>query len=95
MSRGWGKLGLHAGGFENPSEPDAVADVCLILEGAYPFIVGGVSHWTHALIRQLPDLKFHLLTIQPSGADLQPRDKPNVLTRNNDPTTPALSLTKN
>ena len=73
MSRGWGQLGLDAGGVARPPKPDEPADICLILEGAYPFIVGGVSHWTHALIRQLPDLTFHLLTIQPMGADLQPR----------------------
>ena len=39
---------------------DEIADVCLILEGTYPFVTGGVSSWTHQLIVHLPDVKFHL-----------------------------------
>ncbi|TVR73067.1 MAG: DUF3492 domain-containing protein [Spirochaetaceae bacterium] len=37
--------------------------VCLILEGTYPYVPGGVSAWTHELIRQLPDTEFVLLTL--------------------------------
>ena len=37
-----------------------LADVCLILEGTYPFVTGGVSSWTHQLITHLPELRFHL-----------------------------------
>jgi len=36
-------------------------DVCLILEGTYPYIVGGVSNWTHALLSGLPELDFALV----------------------------------
>ena len=39
--------------------------VCLILEGSYPFITGGVSAWTHDLIINLPDIEFSLFTISP------------------------------
>ncbi len=39
------------------------ADVCLILEGAYPHVLGGVSGWTHALIKSAPDIRFHLVSI--------------------------------
>ena len=39
--------------------------VCLILEGSYPFITGGVSAWTHDLIINLPDIDFVLFTISP------------------------------
>lgn len=39
------------------------ADICLILEGAYPYVLGGVSSWTHALIQSAPDLKFHVVCI--------------------------------
>ena len=39
------------------------ADICLILEGTYPYVAGGVSSWTHDLIRAQPDLSFHLLTL--------------------------------
>lgn len=34
-------------------------DVCLILEGTYPYVVGGVSSWVHDLIRAQGDLRFH------------------------------------
>ena len=46
------------------------ADVCIILEGTYPYIPGGVSNWAHDLISSLKDLKFHLLTIVPPNLDL-------------------------
>jgi len=39
---------------------EGVADVCLILEGTYPFVTGGVSSWTHQLITHLPEVRFHL-----------------------------------
>jgi glycosyltransferase involved in cell wall biosynthesis len=48
---------------------DPVADVCLILEGTYPFVQGGVSTWVHHLIRGLPDLTFSLLHIGASPLD--------------------------
>jgi glycosyltransferase involved in cell wall biosynthesis len=37
-----------------------VADVCLVLEGTYPYTSGGVSTWVHDLIRGLPDVRFAL-----------------------------------
>ncbi len=37
--------------------------VCLILEGTYPYVPGGVSAWTHELIRQLPEVEFVLFTL--------------------------------
>jgi len=33
-------------------------DICLILEGTYPFAIGGVSTWVHSLITGLPELSF-------------------------------------
>ena len=42
-------------------------DVCLILEGTYPFVRGGVSSWVHRLIKSLPDIQFSLLTLSPSS----------------------------
>ncbi|MBN2735755.1 MAG: GT4 family glycosyltransferase PelF [Spirochaetales bacterium] len=44
-----------------------MSDVCLILEGTYPFIRGGVSSWVHRLIKSLPDLNFTLLALSPSS----------------------------
>ncbi len=37
-----------------------MADICIILEGSYPYVTGGVSTWTHDLILSQPDLTFHL-----------------------------------
>jgi len=45
------------------------ADVCLVLEGTYPFVAGGVSAWTHQLIQAHRDLSFHLVCLMPPGAD--------------------------
>jgi glycosyltransferase involved in cell wall biosynthesis len=57
------------------------ADVCLILEGAYPFVAGGVSSWTHDLIKAHADLSFHLVAL---SADQAPKTlrfdlPPNVI----------------
>lgn len=41
------------------------ADVCLIVEGAYPYVVGGVANWLHDLILSFPDLEFALVAIKP------------------------------
>ena len=41
------------------------ADVCLVLEGTYPFVSGGVSSWVHHLTTHLPHLTFTLLHISP------------------------------
>ena len=55
------------------SQPMTRADVCLILEGTYPYITGGVSSWTHDLLQAHQDLTFHLVTLLPRDADLVPR----------------------
>ncbi|MCS7229685.1 MAG: GT4 family glycosyltransferase PelF [Candidatus Kryptonium sp.] len=36
-------------------------DVCLILEGTYPYVSGGVSKWTHALISNLKHIDFAIV----------------------------------
>ncbi len=45
------------------------ADVCIILEGSYPFVPGGVSAWTHELIKAQSHLDFHLVFLVAPGAD--------------------------
>lgn len=37
------------------------ADICLVVEGTYPYVTGGVSAWVHDLITHLPDFTFHIL----------------------------------
>lgn len=45
------------------AEPTEIADVCLVTEGTYPFVRGGVSSWIHGLITGMPEVKFALLLI--------------------------------
>jgi polysaccharide biosynthesis protein PelF len=40
-------------------------DICLILEGTYPYVSGGVSSWTHELIARQNHLTFDLVSILP------------------------------
>ncbi len=56
------------------------ADVCLVLEGTYPYISGGVSNWANDLLYAQRDLTFHLVCLMPKNAQLTPRYKvpPNV-----------------
>ena len=42
---------------------DARADICLLVEGTYPFVPGGVSSWVHDIILGHPDLKFSVVNI--------------------------------
>ncbi len=37
--------------------------ICLIAEGCYPYVVGGVSSWLHRLIQSFPSQEFVILTI--------------------------------
>ncbi len=37
--------------------------VCAIVEGAYPYVTGGVSSWLHQLIQSMPDVEFVLQVI--------------------------------
>jgi glycosyltransferase involved in cell wall biosynthesis len=47
------------------------ADVCIVVEGCYPFVSGGVSSWIDWLIRTQPDLTFHVVALSAS-ADPRP-----------------------
>ena len=37
--------------------------VCIVAEGCYPYVVGGVSGWINSLIQSFPNVEFILLTI--------------------------------
>lgn len=41
-------------------------EICLIIEGSYPYITGGVSSWVYSLINELDEVKFKLISIMPS-----------------------------
>ncbi len=45
-----------------------IADVCLLLEGTYPYVSGGVSSWVHDIIGGLPDLRFRIVSLLPNNA---------------------------
>jgi glycosyltransferase involved in cell wall biosynthesis len=48
------------------------ADICLLLEGTYPYVSGGVSSWVHDIVRGLPDLDFHVVALLPTGGPRKP-----------------------
>ncbi len=37
--------------------------ICMVVEGCYPYVVGGVSSWVHSLIQLFPEHEFVILTI--------------------------------
>ncbi|MCC2255322.1 GT4 family glycosyltransferase PelF [Ruminococcus sp. CLA-AA-H200] len=37
--------------------------VCIVAEGCYPYVVGGVSSWVHSLIQQFPNIEFTVAAI--------------------------------
>jgi len=41
------------------------ADVCIIAEGCYPYVSGGVSSWIHTLISSQKELTFSVVSILP------------------------------
>lgn len=47
-------------------------DICVIVEGAYPRVTGGVSVWVDQLVRGLPELSFSVLSLVREGADALP-----------------------
>lgn len=46
--------------------------ICLILEGCYPYVNGGVSSWMHNYINEMTEHEFVLVTI---GANAESRGK--------------------
>ncbi len=53
--------------------PDARADVCLLLEGTFPYVRGGVSTWVKQMIEGMPHLSFSIIYL---GADAASQGKP-------------------
>ena len=59
-----------------PREAGEEANVCLIVEGAYPYVIGGVSGWLQDLITYLPEIRFHVVAIKAGPAPLPFRMTP-------------------
>ncbi|OSQ35566.1 GT4 family glycosyltransferase PelF [Thalassospira mesophila] len=50
------------------------ADICLLLEGTYPYVAGGVSSWVHDIVSAMPDITFEIVAILAQrGGDLRHR----------------------
>ncbi len=53
--------------------------VCIISEGSYPIVRGGVSEWAHQFIKKLGYIDFDVFCLAPSGQERQIYEKlPNV-----------------
>jgi polysaccharide biosynthesis protein PelF len=52
------------------SRQPVTADICLVLEGTYPYVSGGVSTWVHQVIGMFPDWKFAIFFL---GAQHDPK----------------------
>jgi glycosyltransferase involved in cell wall biosynthesis len=48
------------------------ADVCMLLEGTYPYVRGGVSSWVHQMIDGMSELSFSLVFIGGRRSDYGP-----------------------
>jgi len=54
--------------------------VCMVLEGSYPYITGGVAAWVQDIIQGLPEVEFSLLTLSPqANQKLRYTLPPNVI----------------
>ena len=59
---------------------ERTTDVCLIAEGCYPYVAGGVSTWIDWLIRAHPELSFTVVAILPGVPTSEPRyERPSNL----------------
>jgi len=54
-----------------PAKPPTT-DICLVLEGTYPYVSGGVSTWVHQIITMFPEWTFSLFYL---GAQKDPAAK--------------------
>ena len=43
--------------------------ICVILEGCYPYVTGGVSTWVHQYMKAMPEHEFVLWTVAASSED--------------------------
>lgn len=56
-----------------PSRKNSRADICLVLEGTYPYVSGGVSTWVHQILHAFPQWQFAVFYL---GAEKTPDLKP-------------------
>lgn len=46
-----------------------IADVCLIIEGSYPYVKGGVASWVHQIVTNYSDISFDIVVLVASDKD--------------------------
>lgn len=51
----------------------AGADICLVVEGCYPYVAGGVSGWLDWLMRSQPQTRFALVAIVAASQPREPK----------------------
>lgn len=56
-----------------PKTAGSCSDVCLIVEGCYPYVAGGVANWLDWLMRSLPDISFAVVAIVADDRPLTPK----------------------
>ena len=54
-------------------DPQAQADICLLLEGTFPYVRGGVSTWVRQMIEGMPHLRFSIIYL---GAEAGSQGEP-------------------
>ncbi|WP_199520133.1 GT4 family glycosyltransferase PelF [Fulvimarina endophytica] len=54
-------------------EPGLDADICVVVEGCYPHVSGGVSTWVDWLLRNSPSYRFAVTSIVPGHGERQAR----------------------
>lgn len=57
----------------NTNAASADADICVIVEGCYPYIPGGVSAWIDWLIKSQPDTRFSVVALWPAPMKMPSR----------------------
>jgi len=59
-----------------------MVDICMICEGTYPYITGGVSAWVNSIIKEFPNLTFgvvHISSRPDPFREMKYKFPPNVL----------------
>jgi glycosyltransferase involved in cell wall biosynthesis len=54
---------MHAAETVEGADASPPTDVCLVVEGTYPYVAGGVSAWVHDIIKGHPELTFSVCNI--------------------------------
>lgn len=51
------------------NEIEEISDVCLIVEGSYPYVKGGVASWVHQILTNYKDISFDIVALVASDKE--------------------------